>query len=681
MIKQKKGKWILAGVVILVLLMLVPAAYPQPLEPVVEEVPWIEILSGPQPGLTFGIGEPGPTGPIFSGPQQQPFLIKTEESGLGPPLVDNYEGIGMPVRDEDGNIIGFSQWGKILTRVDYFYMSTEGKFKPLPDRAKRPADLAQTTTTAGLTVDYIVRVERGTINRFIYGIAMLAPISGVPDGPGMGGAWNRRLVYHFVGGVGIGNSQGVFEPGRVLLDAFLSRGYAVAHSTGNATTIHYNPVIHGETMMMVKNHFVARHGQPLFTVGKGGSGGAIQQLLIAQNHPGLLDGIIPAASYPDMITQMIHVGDGMLMEYYMNVRYPDFPVEGRWASFDDREVFHGLPGCDEIGSSAFMVAWGGLPQLVLNPHFQKPCLHKRLVEEFGEEVVAETHFTHAEDLRNIYGIDEDGWARCIWDNVGVQYGLLSLQEGKITTEEFLHFNERIGGWKHASEMVGVSFPYDHENMQPERTAGCLEAIRAAYRSGMVFIGNVDIPIIDIRRYLEPVLDMHHFRESFTTRERIKLAQGHADNHIIWVVHPDYPYYGTIWKKAYEVMAEWLMNIRKNPHKTVVENRPEEAVDTAWDADGNIFDRGPEIWQPGSPAWEAFPPYKTSRMLAGAPTHGLMFKAQLMSVDEAIRRGYYPDDFTEEDFDRLREIFPDGVADFTKPGAGMPPEIYEFWFRN
>src|SRR6266851_5077741 len=36
-----------------------------------------------------------------------------------------------------------------------------------------PADLATTTTTAGVTVPYIVRVERGTLNRGIYDIAVL----------------------------------------------------------------------------------------------------------------------------------------------------------------------------------------------------------------------------------------------------------------------------------------------------------------------------------------------------------------------------------------------------------------------------------------------------------------------------------------------------------------------------
>jgi hypothetical protein len=41
---------------------------------------------------------------------------------------------------------------------------------------------------------------------------------------------------------------------------------------------------------------------PYYTVGVGGSGGAIQQYVFGQNHPGLLDAAIPQYSYSDMIT-------------------------------------------------------------------------------------------------------------------------------------------------------------------------------------------------------------------------------------------------------------------------------------------------------------------------------------------------------------------------------------------
>ncbi len=41
----------------------------------------------------------------------------------------------------------------------------------------------------------------------------------------------------------------------------------------------------------------------------------------------------------------------------------------------------------------------------------------------------------------------------------MQYGLRSLQESKITFEEFLNLNWNIGGWKQPSEMVQEAFPF------------------------------------------------------------------------------------------------------------------------------------------------------------------------------------------------------------------------------
>jgi hypothetical protein len=42
------------------------------------------------------------------------------------------------------------------------------------------------------------------------------------------------------------------------------------------------------------------------------------------------------------------------------------------------------------------------------------------------------------------------------------------------------------------------------------------------------------------------------------------------------------------------------------------------------------------------------------------------------VDEAIARGFYdPVVFTEAEIDRLKEIFPDGVADYSQGCQGRP----------
>src|SRR5262245_53226924 len=43
------------------------------------------------------------SGPVFSGPQQQPFVCTTARSGLGQPIIDNQDSIGIRVAQEDAN--------------------------------------------------------------------------------------------------------------------------------------------------------------------------------------------------------------------------------------------------------------------------------------------------------------------------------------------------------------------------------------------------------------------------------------------------------------------------------------------------------------------------------------------------------------------------------------------------
>jgi hypothetical protein len=232
-------------------------------------------------------------GPIFSGPHQQPFVCTTARVGLGQPLVDNQEAIGIPVaeEDEDGNypsdgrgyptadatIVGWSKNCSAERRVDYLYRTTGGDFVAYDPDGSPPADLATTTTLDGQTVPYIVRWERGTINRFIYSIAMLAPAGEtdpqVPDDS----HWNARLLFSLQGGTAIGHHQGATSDDAMLPDAVLKLGYAVLNSTGLGTNTHYNLQLGGETALMLKERFIEDHGVPLYTVGVGGSGGAIQQ--------------------------------------------------------------------------------------------------------------------------------------------------------------------------------------------------------------------------------------------------------------------------------------------------------------------------------------------------------------------------------------------------------------------
>ena len=73
------------------------------------------------------------TGPIFSGPQQQPFVCKTQtQAGLGFPLVDNQAGIGMRLFQTPGNpatpTIGWSKDCTVNTVVDFLYRTNGGAF-------------------------------------------------------------------------------------------------------------------------------------------------------------------------------------------------------------------------------------------------------------------------------------------------------------------------------------------------------------------------------------------------------------------------------------------------------------------------------------------------------------------------------------------------------------------------
>jgi hypothetical protein len=59
--------------------------------------------------------------------------------------------------------------------VSYLYRASNNSWKPLPGDGSTPADMTQVTLPDGRTVDFVVRREVGSINRFLYSFAMLAP--------------------------------------------------------------------------------------------------------------------------------------------------------------------------------------------------------------------------------------------------------------------------------------------------------------------------------------------------------------------------------------------------------------------------------------------------------------------------------------------------------------------------
>lgn len=650
------------------------------------------------------------TGPMFSGPQQYPFVCSSVLEWGVQPLVDHDEAWGFPVYDEAGNVSGYSKDCSVEPIVEYHYMSTDGNYYPMPVDGSRPADLARTVLTDGRDVEFIVRWERGTINRFLYSYAILAePDGSLVDVNDTGTTyWNDRLLYHFEGGVGVGHFQGRVSSERARLAAALAQGYAVAYSSGNRTGEHYNLQVGGETALMVKEHFIKRFGAPDYTVAIGGSGGAIQQYVYQQNHPGLIDAGVPQYSYPDMVTQTIHVGDCELLEHYMDVTDRDNP---KWQVTANRSLLLGFNSTNAVpdplaaakrelgyssapGSNECIPAWRGLTPLSMNPHYGQVREQDKM---HPPGIMDDVKWTHYDDLRNIYGVDERGWARVPWDNVGVQYGLRALNEGAITEAEFLDLNARVGGWKHPSEMVQEGFPFlgepTPENFDPwsrrnmnlsngdapaPRTQGDVQAIRALYDSGMVFDGQLNIPIIDWRHYLEEELDMHNSHQSFSARQRIENRMGNSDNQVIWFTdaRPERVFDQT--GQALEVLHEWVTNIKANPDAGVAGNRPASAQDACFATDGSLIARGADVWdgvlddRAAGTCTDVFPLYTTSRIEAGGPIEGSIFKCQLKPLDVALSDGTYgswvPDD---NQIRALNGIFPDGVCDYTQADQGRP----------
>lgn len=123
---------------------------------------------------------------------------------------------------------------------------------------------------------------------------------------------------------------------------------------------------------------------------------------------------------------------------------------------------------------------------------------------------------------NAYGRDPStGFARRPIDNIGVQYGLAALNAGKISIDQLLDLNEKIGG-------------YDYDNdgkIVPARSVADPLALRAAYQTGRVTFGGAGltmVPIIDVRPYrdMPPNGDVHlkvHSFHSLFTRDSKELT--------------------------------------------------------------------------------------------------------------------------------------------------------------
>jgi hypothetical protein len=202
-------------------------------------------------------------------------------------------------------------------------------------------------------------------------------------------------------------------------------------------------------------------------------------------------------------------------------------------------------------------------------------------------------------------------------------------------------------------------------------------MHAAYTSGMQFQGDIDIPVIDWRHYLEDELDMHNTQQSFAARQRMLNADGDAANQVVWFTdaRPVVAFDQT--PMAFEVIDEWMANIAEHPKRSVARNKPAQAVDSCFATDGSLIASGRGVWdgviddRPDGACTERFQIYSSSRRQAGGPYEGGVWKCQLQPVRQAVDRGVYGTwEPTADELARLERVFPAGVCDFTRPDAAV-----------
>ncbi len=641
-------------------------------------------------------------GPVLLGSQTQPWICATPTAvpASGNTPASNASGLTTFAVDVQCNI---------ATEYKYFYRTTTaGCSSALPDPSppaaqptnncfkpytvgSTPADLATTTTTDGLTVPYIVRVERGTINRGIYDIAVLFDPAKPWSALAPQAQWNGKVVHAF--GASTGQPRLQFRSSQNWADnSALSRGFMVVDNSLTDSAFNSNRVLNAETVMMMKEHIVDAYGESKYTLGNGCSGGSIQQNTASSIYPGLLDGIQPSCDYPDSITTGLEVIDCVLLvnayagpewsalmagKTQAQINAKKTAINGHLdhlgcQSWNNAFGFNNKPG-NYARTLVTDQATGALTTLVES---RNNCL---LPAALVYDPVTNPNGTRCGDndlSTAVWGTTANAnapgslRARQTGDNVGIQYGLNALLAGAITPEEFVTLNEKIGGTDADSNRIAA------------RTTADEAALRIAYRAGIVASGKNlgKLPIIDSRGYDEQ--GIHYIWRSFSERARIDAANdGNHGNQVMWR-------YGTgllpataaqvtaVTLQSLLTMDTWLTTLLTSaPKATLNSERTQQQViaakpATAFDlcyltgdvnfatkvTDMAVCDADPRLQKHSSP-----------RQVAGGALTEDILKCELKPLNSA---DYAPVLFSSAQLARLHAAFPGGVCDWSEKGVGQ-----------
>ena len=649
-------------------------------------------------------------GPVILGSQTTPWICATPtpiaQSGNTP--ASNASGLTTTAVDAQCNI---------ATEYKLFYRTTTaGCSTALPDPSPpaapptnncfkpytvgtTPADLAMTTSAAGLPVPYIVRVERGTMNRGIYDIAVLFDPTQAWTALAPQPQWNRKVVYTF--GASTGQPRLQFRTEQNWADdAALSRGFMVADNSLTDSFYNSNRILVNETLMMMKEHIVDTYGEIAYTLGNGCSGGSIQQNTVASTFPGLLDGIQPSCDYPDSITTGLEVIDCVLLvNFYAGADWTLLMSGLTQAQINAKKT--AINGhLNQVGCQSWNNAFGHnnkpgnyVPILVVNPTTgavapagtpRNNCLLPAALVYDPATNPTGTRCGDPDLAAAVWGTTPGippGSRRALQtgDNVGIQYGLKAVLDGAITPEEFVTLNEKIGGTDADS------------NRRAARSVADLPALDIAYKAGIVASGKNlgKLPIIDSRGFDES--GIHYIWRSFSERARIDAANGgNHGNQVMWrygtgLLPATAAQVSAVTLQSFLTMDDWLSSLTISAPKAtlnsvrtqaeVIAAKPTKAVDLCY-LTGDINFMTPVTDMALCDADPRLAKHSSPRQVAGGPLAENILKCQLKPLDVA---SYAPVIFTAAQLARLGAAFPDGVCDWSKPGVGQQDAISPLTF--
>jgi hypothetical protein len=569
-------------------------------------------------------------GPVLSGPQLQPWVCQ-------PTAVDAQCNEPPSYR--------------------FVYYSSGGSINPY-DPANPPSDVATTTTDQGVTVPWIVRLETGYQDRDQYQIAALwqpgKPWAAWDPQP----QWNHKVIVIHGALCGVDHQAGVAPDITTQWIGTIGQGYVGMSTALDNAGHNCNIASQAESLIMAKERIVERYGDIRFTIGYGCSGGSLVEQQVANAYPGIYQGLLATCSFPDSWSVATQIFDNHLtLAYFTNPAQWGLGVV--WSPTQMADVQgHVSIGNAEVTEALFpaavpTTACAGVTaqqryDAGAHPDGVRCDIQDAAINVFGPRPLADW----SDNERKL----GQGFAAAPADNVGVQYGLRALQQGKITPAQFVDLNEKIGG-------LDV-------DMRPsrERTAAREPVLASAYRSGAINeTNNLDqTPIIDCRG--PDVSEGHDAYRAFALRARLDREHGTHANQLMWEGPLGYPGTADLYcvYNSFVGMDRWLTAVEKDNSaaplaQKVVAAKPTDLTDRCYDGAGHqlLGSLCPDA---------AMTILGTPRTVAGDAITTDTNKCRLRPLSRNDNYGLIP--FTDEEWAALQAIFPDGACDYSQSGVGQ-----------